>query len=182
MTFAGRARRVTVALGVTLFAAAGELGGAQASGSLFLVGDAVHLVLHTAIFGILLIPDARARTHSADRATIAILVVVLAVAIAIVLTAAQELHSGGREAPEARFILLSLCGLAANTISAWLLRDPARSIASFRPAVAHELADGMITLVALAGALAISLYHCAGSTLCSPWRSVAGSPPGRVGG
>jgi cobalt-zinc-cadmium efflux system protein len=56
-------------------------------------------------------------------------------------------------------VLLSLFGLAANTISAWLLRAPARSLASFRAALAHELVDGMITLVALAGALAISLYH-----------------------
>ena len=55
-------------------------------------------------------------------------------------------------------MLLALLGLGANLATAYLFHDPARTRWSFRAALAHELADASVTIIALFGALAIALF------------------------
>ena len=55
-------------------------------------------------------------------------------------------------------MLLSLLGLGANLTSAFLFADPAKTRWAFRAALAHELADGGFTAVALLGALTLKLF------------------------
>jgi Co/Zn/Cd efflux system component len=93
-----------------------------------------------------------------DVAAIAVLVLVLAIAIAIALTSIQDLSLPGPEPPAPSVMLLSLLGLAANLATAYLFADPARQRWSFRAALAHELADGSLTVVGLVGAVAIKLF------------------------
>jgi cobalt-zinc-cadmium efflux system protein len=54
-------------------------------------------------------------------------------------------------------MLLSILGLGANLTTAYLFADPARTRWSFRAALAHELADGALTVAGLFGALAIAI-------------------------
>ena len=150
------APRVSVALAVTLLAAASELRGAWSAGSLFLVADVVHLVAHLGIFVVLLIPGGH--ESGEDIATMAVLGIVVLIAAGIIATSINALLSAARHAPDPAFLLLSLLGLSANMTVAWLFRAPAASSWSFRAALAHEIADGVITVAGLAGALLIALF------------------------
>ncbi len=152
------ARRVGAALAVTVLAAGAELAGSWTGQSLFLAADAGHLLAHTGIFAVLLIPPGWWHERGEDVATIAVLVLVLAVAVAMARTSIQDLGVPRPEPPAPSVMLLSLLGLGANLTTAYLFADPARQRWSFRAALAHELADGSLTVVGLVGAAAIKLF------------------------
>jgi cobalt-zinc-cadmium efflux system protein len=152
------ARAVLTAATLTLAAAGAELLGSWHSGSLFLTADAVHLVAHLGIFGILLMPATASHEHREDLAAVGVLGIVMLIALGIVADAVQSLRSTAIEAPSPSFMLLALLGLAANLATAYLFHDPARTRWSFRAALAHELADASVTIIALFGALAIALF------------------------
>ena len=152
------ARTVLTAAALTLLAASAEVLGSWRSGSLFLTADALHLFAHLGIFCVLLIPMSRWHERGEDVAAIAVLGVVMLIAFGITDEAAKKLLSEATEAPPPSFMLLALLGLGANLATAYLFRDPADTHWSFRAALAHELADASVTIVALLGALAIKLF------------------------
>ncbi len=152
------ARTVLTAIAVTVLAAGAELTGAWNARSLFLVADAVHLLAHLGIFGVLLIPIAQWHERGEDVATVTVLTVVLLIAVGVTAASVRGLVAAAEEPPEPAFFLLALLGLSANMITAYLFKNPAESRWSFRAALAHELSDGALTVVGLAGALAIKLF------------------------
>ena len=152
------AGRVIAAAVVTLLAAGIELLVSRTAASLFLSADALHLLAHLGIFVILLLPAAAAHDAREDVATCAVLLVVIAVAVWI----GRDSWSGlldARPPPSPRALLISLCGLTANLVTAWLLRGAAQRRWSFRAALAHELADASLTVAGLIGAGVIALFH-----------------------
>jgi cobalt-zinc-cadmium efflux system protein len=151
-------RVVLIAAALTLAAAGVELLGSRRSGSLFLTADAVHLVAHLGIFGILLLPTSRRHDRREDVAAIAVLMIVALIACGIIAEAADRLRSATGATPSPAFLALSLLGLGANLATAYLFHDPARTRWSFRAALAHELTDASITIIALVGAGAIALF------------------------
>ena len=152
------AGRVLTAAWITVLAAVLEMSVAWKSGSLFLVADSVHLVAHLGIFTVLLLPLRGSHEGREDVATTTVLVLVIAVAGGIAFHSVGELlNPGAPPRPEA--MLVSLLGLGANLITAWLFRDPARKRWSFRAALAHELSDAALTIAGLFGALAIAIYR-----------------------
>lgn len=152
------AGRVIAAAGVTTLSAVLEIGVARASGSLFLLADSVHLLAHLGVFAILLLPLRGSHELREDVATTTVLVLVIAIAGGIGFQSVGHLlEHHGPPRPEA--MLVSLLGLGANLITAWLFRDPARQRWSFRAALAHELSDAALTVAGLLGALAIALYR-----------------------
>jgi cobalt-zinc-cadmium efflux system protein len=151
------ARTVLTAVAVTVLAGGVELAGAWRGGSLFLAADAIHLVAHLGIFGVLLIPLARWHERGEDVAALAVLTVILLIAIGISVTSIRDVLAPD-EPPEPGFMLLALLGLSANMTTAYLFRNPAETRWSFRAALAHELSDGALTIAGLAGALMIKLF------------------------
>jgi cobalt-zinc-cadmium efflux system protein len=149
---------VLAALGVTLVAAAVELVAAWHGSSRFLVADAVHLVAHLGIFGVLLIPTARWHESGEDMATITVLTFVLLIAVGITVSSLRALTAVPDGLPDPSFMLVALLGLGANMTTAYLFKDPAATRWSFRAALAHELSDGALTIAGLAGALCIRLF------------------------
>jgi len=143
---------------VTILAAVLEMSVAWISGSLFLMADSVHLVAHLGIFTVLLLPLRGSHERREDVAATTILVLVIAVAGGIAFRSAGDLLIPG-EPPRPEAMLVSLLGLAANLITTWLFRDPAREHWSFRAALAHEISDASLTVAGLLGALAIALYR-----------------------
>jgi cobalt-zinc-cadmium efflux system protein len=162
--------RVLLALTVTVFAAAVEWLGSARGNTLFLAADASHLLAHVGIFGVLLIPAARWHDRGEDLATIAVLGAVGLIALAIAGASLHRLAYPPNEPVEPSFMLLSLLGLAANLTTAYVFTDPARVRWSFRAALAHELADGGLTVAGLLGALVIRLF---GWTWIDPALSLA---------
>ncbi|HLY73961.1 MAG TPA: cation transporter [Planctomycetota bacterium] len=151
------AKLVLTATGITLLAGAVELLGAWRGRSLFLAADAIHLVAHLGIFGVLLIPPGRFHERGEDVTTVAVLLLVLIIAMGIAYASIRELISARGDAPEPLFMLLALIGLVANLATAYLLRKPAENLWSFRAALAHELSDGALTVVGLLGVPAIKI-------------------------
>jgi len=149
---------VALAAGITVFARAVELYSSYASGSLFLLADAVHLLAHLGIFLVLLIPPGRLHGESEDLGAIAVLLIVVAIAGWVVWISVDHLLHPPAELPNAAAMLVALLGLAANTCSALLFRKPAATHFSFRAALAHELSDGAMTLAGLVGAGCIALF------------------------
>jgi cobalt-zinc-cadmium efflux system protein len=145
-------RLVVTALAITVVAAAVELVGARRGNTLFLVADAFHLLAHVGIFIVLLVPTGRRHEWTEDLAATAILCMVAIIALGIAGTSIHRVISESTEPPEPLMMLLSLVGLAANLITAWLFADPAQRRWSFRAALAHELADGGLTVAGLVGA------------------------------
>jgi cobalt-zinc-cadmium efflux system protein len=152
------AQTVLTAAALTSAAAGAEVLGSLRSGSLFLTADAVHLMAHLGIFAVLLIPTTRSHQGREDVAATAVLVLVLLIALGIIVEAVQKLLSAATDAPSPFFMLLALLGLGANLTTAYLFRDPAATRWSFRAALAHELADASVTIIALGGAVAIALF------------------------
>jgi cobalt-zinc-cadmium efflux system protein len=148
---------VLAALAVTVSAAVVELFGARTGRSLFLTADAVHLLAHVGIYGVLLFPPRLWHERGEDASAIAVLVVVAAIAVGIVATSADAILRPREGAPDPEIMLLSLAGLVANGVAAWLLTAPARTWWSFRAALAHELSDGALTVAGLLGAGTIAL-------------------------
>jgi cobalt-zinc-cadmium efflux system protein len=141
---------------VTLLAGAIEICGALGGKSLFLTADAIHLMAHMGIYAALVIP-AEVWGRRRDAGTIVVLVVVLLIAIGIVVASVNDLMRGAEQVvPFA--MLLSLVGLAANLLTAWLFRRAARRTLSFRAAFVHELSDGSMTVVGLVGAALIAWF------------------------
>jgi Co/Zn/Cd efflux system component len=151
-------RVVLLAAALTLTAAGAEVLGSRRSGSLFLTADAVHLVAHLGIFGILLLPTSHRHDRREDVAAVGVLVIVALIACGIIGEAAHRLRAASGGTPSPAFLALSLLGLGANLATAYLFHDPAQTRWSFRAALAHELADASITIIALAGAGAIALF------------------------
>ena len=135
-----------------------ELASSAASGSLFLLADAIHLLAHLGIFLVLLIPPGRHHGVSEDAGAIGVLVIVLGIAVWVISLSVQRLVHPSGELPNPAAMLVSILGLAANTCSALLFRRPAESHFSFRAALAHELSDGAMTVAGLVGAGCISLF------------------------
>ncbi len=152
------AGRVVAAVVVTVVAAGIELVGSWTGGSLFLVADAVHLLAHVGIFGVLLLPRTWWQEGWEDASAVAVLALVGAIAAGVIVVSVHALVAGRLEPPEPALMLLSLFGLAANVTGAWLLTAPARRWWSFRAALAHELSDGAMTVGGLCGAGAIALF------------------------
>jgi len=150
--------RVLAALGLTVCAAAIELVASARGGSFFLLADAVHLLAHVGIFGILLVRAEWWHDRGEDVATVLVLLLILSIAAGVVTVSVRALMLPVAEPPAPAVLALSLLGLAANVGTAWLFADPARRWWSFRAALAHELSDGMLTVVGLVGALAIWLF------------------------
>ncbi len=147
-----------IATAVTAAAGSIELWVAHRAASLFLVADATHLFVHLSIFLALLLPTRGRHEVREDVATCLILAIVVGLAVDIGLASVKELLRGGA-APPPQAMLVSLLGLAANLITAWLFRDPARQRWSFRAALVHELADASLTIAGLVGAAAIALFR-----------------------
>jgi len=143
-----------LAFSVTFLAAAIELGASHSSGSLFLTADAVHLLAHGVIFGVLFVRPGGARE---DVATMVVLAVVLVIGAGILWDSLDGLLHRG-PLPDPLLMLVSLAGLAANLTSAFLFRRPSGDRPPFRVALVHELADGALTVVALGGAGCIALF------------------------
>jgi cobalt-zinc-cadmium efflux system protein len=143
---------------MTILAAVLEMSVAWMSGSLFLVADSVHLVAHLGIFTVLLIPSRGSHEGREDLATTTILVLVIAVAGAIGFHSVSHLLEP-EPPPRPVAMLVSILGLGANLITAWLFRRPARERWSFRAALAHELSDASLTVAGLLGALVIAFFH-----------------------
>ena len=152
------ASRVALAAAITVFAGAVELFASYASGSLFLLADAVHLLAHLGIFLVLLIPPGRLHGASEDLGAVLVLVLVVAIAGWVVWISVDHLLHPSPELPNPAAMLVSVLGLAANTCSALLFRKPAETHFSFRAALAHELSDGAMTLAGLVGAACIALF------------------------
>ncbi|HVR02069.1 MAG TPA: cation transporter [Polyangia bacterium] len=150
--------RVLTAAAVTVLAATVEIGVARRAGSYFLVADAVHLVAHLAIFGVLLLPQRGRHAIREDVLSCAVLLLVFAVAAVIGAASLRALRRPELEPPPAA-LLFSLFGLVANLITAELFREPAHERWSFRAALAHELSDASLTVVGLLGAAAIAWFH-----------------------
>jgi cobalt-zinc-cadmium efflux system protein len=158
---------VLAAFAITLLAAGIELAGSLRGGSLFLAADAIHLLAHLGIFGVLLIPTSRrnsvpehaqiAHERVEDAVTISVLVLVLLIALGIAGLSLHGIAADAHEPPQPAWMLLACIGLAANIATACLLSKPARTFWSFRAALAHELSDGALTIVGLVGALFIKL-------------------------
>ena len=151
-------RRVVVALTITVIAALMELGGAAVGSTLFLVADACHLLAHVGIFFVLLIPAGPEHGRREDLATSVILGLIVLIALGIAWSAWRRIDGGSSEPVTPSLMLLSILGLAANLTTAWLFADPARTRWSFRAALAHELADGALTVVGIAGAGFIAAF------------------------
>ena len=149
---------MALAAAITVLAGGVELFASQASGSLFLLADAVHLLAHLGIFLVLLIPPGRLHGASEDLGAVAVLAIVVAIAGWVVWLSVDHLLHPPEELPDAAAMLVALLGLAANTCSALLFRKPAETHFSFRAALAHELSDGGMTLAGLAGAGCIALF------------------------
>ena len=152
------ASRVALAAGITVLAGGIELVSSQASGSLFLLADAVHLLAHLGIFLVLLIPPGRLHGASEDLGALAVLVIVVAIAAWVVWLSLDHLLHSPEALPNPAAMLVALVGLAANTCSALLFRKPAETHFSFRAALAHELSDGGMTLGGLVGAACIAIF------------------------
>ena len=148
---------MVTALAVTLAAAAVEIAASRFGGSLFLVADALHLVAHVGIFAVLLLPIGPRHEGREDATTIAVLVLVLFIALGIAIESIRSLLVE-KEPPHPLWMTVSLVGLGANLLSAWLFHDPAQHRFSFRAALAHELADASLTIAGLAGAGVIALF------------------------
>lgn len=153
------ARRVLGALAITVVAAGVELNGSWNGGSLFLAADAVHLLAHVGIFGVLLMPSRWWHDRWEDVTAVAVLGIVTAIAAGVTLVSIDALRAHVAEPPAPALMLLSLFGLAANLASAFLLATGAREWWSFRVALAHELSDAALTIVGLVGAGAIALFR-----------------------
>jgi cobalt-zinc-cadmium efflux system protein len=164
------ARRVLLALAITVAAAAIELLGSRTGGSLFLAADAVHLLAHVGIFGVLLMPSRWWHERWEDVTAVAVLALVTVIATGVTLVSLRALRVGEAELPRPAIMLLSLFGLVANVVAAWLLTPGARQWWSFRAALAHELSDAALTLVGLVGAGAIAVF---GWTWVDPSLSLA---------
>jgi cobalt-zinc-cadmium efflux system protein len=149
---------VALAAGITVFAGGVELLSSKASGSLFLLADAVHLLAHLGIFLVLLIPPGRLHGTSEDLGAVLVLAIVVAIAGWVVWLSVNHLLHPPEELPNPAAMLVALLGLAANTCSALLFRKPAETHFSFRAALAHELSDGGMTIAGLAGAGCIWLF------------------------
>ena len=65
---------------ITVLAGGVELFSSHASGSLFLLADAVHLLAHLGIFLVLLIPPGRLHGASEDLGAVAVLLIIMAIA------------------------------------------------------------------------------------------------------
>jgi cobalt-zinc-cadmium efflux system protein len=152
------ASRVALAAAITVLAGGVELYSSHASGSLFLLADAVHLLAHLGIFLVLLIPPGRLHGASEDLGAVAVLAIVVAIAGWVVWLSVDHLLHPPEELPNPAAMLVALLGLAANTCSALLFRKPAETHFSFRAALAHELSDGGMTLAGLVGAACIALF------------------------
>lgn len=149
---------MALAAAITVLAGGVELFSSHASGSLFLLADAVHLLAHLLIFLVLLIPPGRLHGASEDLGAVAVLLIVVAIAAWLVWLSVDHLLHPPEEVPNAAAMLVALVGLAANTCSALLFRKPAATHFSFRAALAHELSDGGMTLAGLVGAACIALF------------------------
>lgn len=149
---------MALAASITVLAGGIELLSSRASGSLFLLADAVHLLAHLGIFLVLLIPPGRLHGASEDLGAVSVLLIVVAIAGWVVWISVRHLIAPPDELPNAAAMLVSLLGLAANTCSALLFRKPAATHFSFRAALAHELSDGGMTLAGLVGAACIALF------------------------
>jgi cobalt-zinc-cadmium efflux system protein len=150
--------RVGLAAALTLAAGLLELGISAHAGSLFLLADAVHLLAHLGIFLVLLLPPGRFHGEGEDVATVAVLVVVTAIAVWITLKSLRSLMTLPDVPPSAAAMLVSVVGLGANLVSAFLFRRPAATHFSFRAALAHELLDGGMTVAGWIGAGFIALF------------------------
>lgn len=149
---------MALAAAVTILAGGVELVSSQASGSLFLLADAVHLLAHLGIFLVLLIPPGRLHGATEDLGAVVVLGMVVAIAGWVAWISVDHLLHPPEELPNPAAMLVSIFGLVANTCSALLFRKPAATHFSFRAALAHELSDGGMTLAGLAGAACISLF------------------------
>ncbi|HTA21067.1 MAG TPA: cation transporter [Polyangia bacterium] len=152
-----RPGRVFIAAAVTVLSAAVEVVVARRAGSFFLLADAVHLLAHLAIFGVLLSQRHGSAVRD-DVSSCAVLTIVLAIAGVIGIDSLRALRVSEVEPRPAAF-LFSLFGLAANLITAGLFREPSLTRWSFRAALVHELSDASLTLVGLLGAVAIAFFH-----------------------
>jgi len=152
------ARVVLLAMAATVAAALIEIVASWRSSSLFLAADAVHLLAHMAIFLVLLIPPAAWHDRGEDLATICVVILVMLIAAGIGFVSVRALLATHREPPPPAFFLISLAGLSANMLTAFLFRHPSEEHWSFRAALAHELSDAALTIAGLAGALVIKLF------------------------
>jgi cobalt-zinc-cadmium efflux system protein len=150
------ARPILAAAAITVVAALVEVLAARAGGSLFLIADALHLLAHLGIFLVLLAAAPTRDGEREDSAVLAVLIIILCIGVGMALASARRLL-GPPSPVRPGFIFFSVLGLAANLVTAALLRRPAERRLSFRAAVIHELWDGLLTVIALFGAGAIAL-------------------------
>lgn len=147
-----------LALAITVTAAGVELWGSWNGESLFLVADAIHLLAHVGIFGVLLMPSRWWHEQWEDVTAVAVLSLVTAIAAGVTLVSIGALRADATMPPSPVLMMLSLIGLAANVGAAFLLAPGARQWWSFRAALAHELSDATLTIVGIVGAGAIGLF------------------------
>jgi len=151
-------RIVLLALAITLAAASAEFAGSWYGDSFFLFADAVHLIAHLGIFAVLLIPAARWHDRGEELGALAVLALVALIGLGIVVSSGRRLFGTAGAPPNPALMGLAVLGLGANLTTAFLFAAPSKRYWSFRAALAHELSDGALTIVGLAGALAIHLF------------------------
>jgi cobalt-zinc-cadmium efflux system protein len=150
--------KLGLALAVTLLAAGIEMFYSASGHSFFLAADSIHLLAHLLVFLALFLPVWTHDERHEDWAANSVLGLVVLIAVGIGVSSIRALTAGQAEAPEPGIILLSIVGLAANIITAYLFMDPAEDYSSFRAALVHEISDATMTVVSLIGALAIKVY------------------------
>src|SRR5579862_5840869 len=96
--------RVFIAATVTVLSAAVEISVARHAGSFFLVADAVHLLAHLAIFGVLLLPRRGRHAVREDLLNCAVLIIVLVIACVIGANSLRALRGSDVEPRPAVFL------------------------------------------------------------------------------
>ena len=151
-------RVVLAAAIITLLAGALETWAARLGHSLFLAADSVHLLAHMGVYGALLVPKRVWTGRGEEVRTALVLGVVFVIACAITVASVDGLiNLNGHARVEPRIMLMSLVGLGANAVTAWMFRVPSQHQLSFRAAFVHELSDGAMTGVGLLGAGVIAV-------------------------
>lgn len=163
---AGERRRLMAATGLNLAAAAAEFAGAWITGSLALLGDAIHMVTHllslTLSYGAILLalrPSSPSQTFRLWRAEILASFVNGLALIPVAVYVLYESWIRWHHPVEIRagpMLGVAAAGLAVNLMSAAILRRHAADDLNIRGAFLHMLADSASSLGVMAAGIAVA--------------------------
>ena len=168
VTAAAAARgRLAAVLVIGLVVLVIEVAGALAANSLALLADAGHLLTDVAGVGLALLaiwfaarPPTPGRTFGYQRleiiAAVANAVLLFGVATIVVIEAIRRIGNPP-DVASGLMLAVALVGLAANALSAWLLRDAQRSSLNVRGAYLEVLGDFVASAAVIAAAIVIAV-------------------------